>query len=58
MGIVYFFLGATVLKEILEEVRVKVRKLEEKYKKKMEEKGLVSSKSSASFSLFFLYNIF
>lgn len=44
MDIVYSWLGATVLKEILEEVRVKVRKLEEKYKKKMEEKGLVSLK--------------
>lgn len=36
--------SATVLKEILEEVRVKVRKLEEKYKKKMEEKGLKAGK--------------
>lgn len=44
MDIVYSLLGATVLKEILAEVRVKVRKLEEKYKKKMEEKGLVSLK--------------
>lgn len=44
MDIVYSLLGVTVLKEILEEVRVKVRKLEEKYKKKMEEKGLVSLK--------------
>lgn len=44
MDIVYSLLGATVLKEILEEVKVKVRKLEEKYKKKMEEKGLVSLK--------------
>lgn len=44
MAIVYSFLGATVLQEILEEVKVKVRKLEEKYKKKMEEKGLVSLK--------------
>ncbi|XP_052679501.1 universal stress protein YxiE-like isoform X1 [Crassostrea angulata] len=35
---------ATVLQEILEEVRVKVRKLEEKYKKKMEEKGLKAGK--------------
>ncbi|XP_011424268.3 universal stress protein YxiE isoform X2 [Magallana gigas] len=36
--------SATVLQEILEEVRVKVRKLEEKYKKKMEEKGLKAGK--------------
>lgn len=44
MATFYSFLGATVLQEILEEVKVKVRKLEEKYKKKMEEKGLVSFK--------------
>lgn len=36
--------SATVLQEILEEVRVKVRKLEEKYKKKMEEKGIKAGK--------------
>lgn len=57
MATFYSFLGATVLQEILEEVRVKVRKLEEKYKKKMEEKGLVSLKvKSTRFSLLiFLY---
>ncbi|XP_022297045.2 universal stress protein YxiE-like isoform X1 [Crassostrea virginica] len=35
---------ATVLREILEEVRKKVKALEEKYKKKMEEKGIESGK--------------
>ncbi|XP_061187779.1 universal stress protein YxiE-like isoform X2 [Saccostrea echinata] len=36
--------SATVLQEILDEIKVKVKKLEEKYKKKMAEKGVKSGK--------------
>lgn len=42
LHLTFFATGASVLEEILNEINIKVRNLEEKYKKKMEEKGMVS----------------